>query len=80
MLVTRVVGSSSLRKTRPGPVVTAAFRRSVPRTLSSKPPDKPVPTPEEEAERQATQMKALETVLKTQNSTGKLRIHSSYCS
>ncbi|CAM9920386.1 unnamed protein product, partial [Ascophyllum nodosum] len=54
---------------RQGVTFAVAARRTMPRALSSKPPDKPVPTPEEEAEKQAAQMKALETVLEAKNNT-----------
>ena len=71
MLATRVIDAAARGITRQGVTFAVAARRTMPRALSSKPPDKPVPTPEEEAEKQAAQMKALEIVLEAKNNTGK---------
>lgn len=51
--------------------LAVAASRAAPRAFSAKPPDKSVPTPEEEAAKQAAQMRALDVVLEAQNNTGK---------
>lgn len=69
MLAARATGS--VRSARPVAALAAAAGRAAPRAFSAKSPDKPVPTPEEEAEKQAAQMRALDIVLEVQNNTGK---------
>lgn len=69
MLAARATGS--LRSARPAAALAVAASRAAPRAFSAKSPDKPVPTPEEEAEKQAAQMRALDIVLEAQNNTGK---------
>lgn len=74
MLANRATGARGAR-----PVAAAlavATRRAVPRAFSAKPPDKTPPTPEEEAAKQATQMRALDVLLEAQNNTGKLEIRN----
>ena len=60
----------SLRSARPTTAFALAAARTAPRALSSKPPEKPVPSPEEEAAKQAAQMRALDVLLEAQNTTG----------
>lgn len=67
MLAARATGS--VRNARPAAALAVAASRAAPRAFSAK-PDKPVPTPEEEAEKQAAQMRALDIVLDAQNKTG----------
>lgn len=67
MLAARATGS--VRNARPAAALAVAATRAAPRAFSAK-PDKPVPTPEEEAEKQAAQMRALDIVLEAQNKTG----------
>lgn len=68
MLAARATGS--VRSSRPAAALAAAASRAAPRAFSAKSPDKPVPTPEEEAAKQAEQMRALDIVLEAQNNTG----------
>lgn len=72
MLAARATGTASLRSARPTAAFAVAAARAAPRALSSKPPEKPVPSPEEEAAKQAAQMRALDVVLEAQNTTGEL--------
>eukprot|EP00752_Nemacystus_decipiens_P003567 g3289.t1 len=74
MLATRAAGSA--RSARPAAALAGAARRAAPRAFSAKSPDKPVPTPEEEAEKQAAQMRALDIVLEAQNNTVSPPIYS----
>lgn len=67
MFAARASSAASVRAVRSGTSFSVAAGRAAPRAFSAKPPDKPVPTPEEEAERQAVQMRALDTVLKDKN-------------
>lgn len=67
MLAARATGASSLRSVRPLAAFAVAAGRAAPRALSAKPP---APSPEEEAERQATQMRALDVVLKAEQQAG----------
>lgn len=71
MLAARATGS--VRSARPVAALAVAASRAAPRSFSAKPPDKPVPTPEEEAETQAAQMRALDILLEAQNNTGEPR-------
>lgn len=70
MLAARATGTASLRSARSTTAFAVAAVRVAPRALSSKPPEKPVPSPEEEAAKQAAQMRALDVVLEAQNTAG----------
>lgn len=70
MLAARASSAASLRNVWPHTSLSVVAGRVAPRAFSAKPPDKPVPTPEEEAERQAAQMRALDTLLKADKNAG----------
>lgn len=70
MLAARATGTSSLKIARPTTVFAVAAARAGPRALSAKPPEKPAPTPEEQAKKQAAQMRALDEVLGAHHTAG----------
>lgn len=70
MIAAGATGAAWLRSARPRTAFAGYAGRTAARALSAKPPDKPVPSPEEEAQRQATQMRALDVVLEAQKNTG----------
>lgn len=70
MLAARATSAASLRNARPCGALAVASGRVALRALSAKLPEKPVPSPEEEAEKQATQIRAMEVILAA-NESGK---------
>lgn len=70
MLAARASSTAFSRNVWPRTSLSVVAGRVAPRAFSAKPPDKPVPTPEEEAERQAAQIRALDTVLEADKHAG----------